>query len=95
MREEATDKLWLSELAARLEGSGELAERAEEVTASHLTRCSDAQAAALKAVLTVESAEITRMVAHHRGAAGAISAIGRLQQIVEGALRAFEALPNR
>jgi uncharacterized protein (DUF305 family) len=94
MREEATDKLWLAELAARLEGSGELAERAEEVTASHLARCSDAQAAALKAVLTVESAEITRMVAHHRGA-GAMSAIIRLQQIVEGALRAFEASPNR
>jgi hypothetical protein len=94
MREEATDTLWLAELAARLEGSRELAERAEEVTASHLARCTDAQAAALKTVLTVESAEIARMVAQHRGA-GAMSAIIRLQQIVDGALRAFEASPNR
>ncbi len=94
MREEAADTLWLAELAAGLAGSRELAERAEEATASHLARCTDAQAAALKAVLTAESAEIAGMVAKHRGA-GAMSAIIRLQQIVEGALRAFEASPNR
>ena len=91
MRQEVT-KRWLAELAAGLDGSGERPERAYRATASHLRRCTDLQAAALKAVLTAESAEIARLLTQPRGA-GATAAILRLRDIVDGALRAFKASP--
>jgi hypothetical protein len=91
---EVPEKRWLAELAAGLDGSGELAERAYRATASHLAQCTELQATALKAVLTAESAEIAKMLAQPRGA-DAVMAILRLRDIVEGALRAFGAAPMR
>jgi hypothetical protein len=90
MRAEAPDQRWLADLAVGLEGPGELAERAYRATALHLAQCTDLQAAALKALLTAESAEIARILTQPRGA-GAVIAILRLRGIVDGALRAFTA----
>jgi hypothetical protein len=90
MSNEATDKGWLSSLAAGLKRPGELGALAQEVTASYLLRCPAAQAAALKADLIAEKAEITQTLMRPQ-AASATGAVTRRQEIVDGALRAFKA----
>jgi hypothetical protein len=93
MPEEATER-WLVDLAAGLDGSGELTERAYLATARHLLRCTGSQAAALKGILTAERAELTRMLMQPRGA-GAAAVILRFRDIIDGALWAFSPLDRK
>ena len=55
-----------------------------------LSRCGDDEAAALRADLDAENAEITRRLAMVQSTAS-VSAVMRRLEIVRGALRAFEA----
>jgi hypothetical protein len=90
MSEKVTATRWLDGLTAGLENPGELEELAREETAVLLSRCGDDEAAALRADLDAENAEITRRLAMVQSTAS-VSAVMRRLEIVRGALRAFEA----
>jgi hypothetical protein len=80
---------WLEGLTAGMEKPGELKARAKEKTGLHLLRCSDDEASALRAKLEVENRDLSRQLAVVQ-APSSMTVLMRRQEIVRGALQAFE-----
>jgi hypothetical protein len=80
---------WLEGLAAGIEKPGDLKARAKEKTALHLSRCSDDEASDLRAMLGVENADLSRQLAVVQ-APSSMTVLMRRQEIVRGALQAFD-----
>lgn len=85
---------WLGWLTASLENPGDLKAHAKEETLWHLSRCSAEDAADLHAALDAENAELSHELARNQAPSG-IARLMRRQEIVQGALQAFELVKNR
>ena len=80
---------WLEGLTAGVENPGGLKARAKEETAIHLSRCSEDEAGALRTKLEVENRHLSRQLAVVQ-APSSMTVLMRRQEIVRGALQAFE-----
>jgi hypothetical protein len=80
---------WLEGLTAGMENPGDLKALAKEQTALHLSRCSEDEANALRANLGVENRDLSRQLAVVQ-APSSMTVLMRRQEIVRGALQAFE-----
>ena len=80
---------WLEGLTAGIEKPGDLKMLAKEKTALHLSQCSEDEASALRANLLVENRDLSRQLAVVQ-APSSITVLMRRQEIVRGALQAFE-----
>jgi hypothetical protein len=90
MSNQAKSRQWLEGLIVEFERKiSDLKRRAAEETAQHLLTCSEDEASALRGVLEEENDELVRQLPFHRPSA-AIGAIIHRQEIVLGALQAFE-----
>ena len=80
---------WLEGLTAGMEKPGDLKKLAQEKTALHLSQCSEEEASALRANLLVENRDLSRQLAVVQ-APSSMTVLMRRQEIVRGALQAFE-----
>jgi hypothetical protein len=80
---------WLEGLAVGIEKPGDLKALAKEKTALHLSQCSEDEASALRANLLVENRDLSRQLAVVQ-APSSMAVLMRRQEIVRGALQAFE-----
>ena len=80
---------WLEGLTAGKENPGDLKARAKENTALHLSRCGEDEASALRTKLEVENRDLSRQLAVVQ-APSSMAVLMRRQEIVRGALQAFE-----
>jgi hypothetical protein len=80
---------WLEGLTAGMEKPGDLKARAKAKTALHLSRCSEDEASALRTKLEVENRDLSRQLAVVQ-APSSMTVLMRRQEIVRGALQAFE-----
>jgi hypothetical protein len=84
---------WLEGLTAGIEKPGDLKARAKEKTALHLSRCGVDEANDLRAMLVVENRDLSRQLAVVQ-APSSMAVLMRRQEIVRGALQAFENPPR-
>jgi hypothetical protein len=80
---------WLEGLAVGIEKPGDLKALAKEKTALHLSRCGVDVANDLRVMLGLENADLSRQLAVVK-APSSMAVLMRRQEIVRGALQAFE-----
>ena len=85
---------WLDWLTASHENPGDLKAHAKEETLWHLSRWGAEDAVDLRAVLDAENTELSRELARAQTPSG-IARLMRRQEIVQGALQAFEEIQNQ